>query len=114
MQLDATGRHLHDDATLSLGIGDRDGGLWSFPPTLLCIKVDSRLMVTMGTGWPVPVASTDALLLVSSTHDSGRSTAIYRANSIGVANLQATWEPPVGSAVTSVQWSQAVRVVPSG
>jgi len=88
-------------------------GFGSFPPSLLCVSIGTDITVTLGTGWPIPVSSDNAVVLLGSTHSTSRSIGNFKANSFGVANLQATWEPPFGSAITSVQWSQTVKVVPS-
>jgi hypothetical protein len=79
------------------------------PIGALCLIVGTSLTVHMGEGWPVPTASSKALVLTSSRRGS---TVTYRAVSIGAAVLQTTMGPPADMpSVTSLYWHQEVQVV---
>jgi hypothetical protein len=81
-------------------------------PGILCLTVGTRLIITLGAGWPVPSVSNGAMVLVSSRTSPSGSTATYRAAATGDAILQTGHGPPACCpSVTSVVWTQEVRVV---
>ena len=82
----------------------------SFPPSL-CLYVGSVLTVYTGQGWSRSSSTNDDVLHeLSSTGSPQGFVDTYKATAVGDATLQASWNPPVGSGVTSVQWNQAVTI----
>lgn len=80
-------------------------------PSAICLDVGSTLTVSTGQGWS-GVNSTDNSVLqqLSGSTSPNGATDTFKAIAAGTASLQAGWNPPVGSEVTSVSWDQMVSV----